>query len=127
MEIPDIIDLIANILAISVLAVKATRAAARWLTPRAQSVWRHTQREFVAEVAAMQTARLRRKTALIAVPAWAVGGFSSYLLMGGVADAAPLWATCWGGSVSLAFWCIAGWQGWLAVRCIGRRAWLLVR
>ena len=121
MEIQDTIDLIANILAIAVMVVKATRTAARWLKPRAQSVWRRTKREIAAEVAVMRTARLRPTSARIVAVAWGIGGFSSYTLTGGMDDAAPLWAVCLGGSFAMALWCIAAWQGWLAVRWAGRR------
>ena len=120
MEIQDIIDLTANVLAIAVMVVKAAIIVARWLTPRTQSVWRRTKREIAAEVSTMRTARLRPTTARIVAVAWGIGGFSSYTLTGGMEGAAPLWATYLGGSLAMALWCIAAWQGWLAVRWAGR-------
>jgi len=109
------------------VARRCLSALWRRLTPIARSVWQRTKREAASEVAAMRTGRLRRKTAYVVVPAWAIGGVGSYILTGGMDDAAPLWAMCLGGSVAMAFWCAAGWQGWLAVRWTGRRAWGLVR
>jgi hypothetical protein len=63
-----------------------------------------------------------RKALLVALTlAWSAGGVLAYGLTGGMEDAAPLWAMCWLGSVSLAVWGCAAWQGGLAVRWAGRQ------
>ena len=53
------------------------------------------------------------KSIIALVAAWSAGGILAYGLTGGMDAAAPLWATCWLGSVSLSLW---GYAGWLAVR-----------
>ena len=56
------------------------------------------------------------KSIIALVTAWSAGGVLTYGLTGGMEGAAPLWALCWLGSVSLAVWGCAAWQGGLAVR-----------
>ena len=57
-----------------------------------------------------------RKALIVLTLAWSAGGLLAYGLTSGMDDAAPLWALCWLGSVSLALWGCAAWQGGLAVR-----------
>ncbi len=58
-----------------------------------------------------------RKSIIALVAAWSVGGVLAYGFTGGMEGAAPLWAMCWLGSVSLALWGCAAWQGGrLAIR-----------
>ncbi len=57
-----------------------------------------------------------RKAVIVLTLAWSAGGVLAYGLTGGMEGAAPLWALCWLGSVSLAVWGCAACQGGLAVR-----------
>ena len=100
MEAQDIIDLIANLLAIAVMVVKAYKAAKPSVMLRAQSLWHRTRQAASADVAAARSGPLWRKVfAGLAIPS-VVGGFLAYGLTGGMDDAAPLWALCWVGSIT---------------------------
>ena len=61
------------------------------------------------------------KSIIALVAAWSAGGVLAYGLTGGMEGTAPLWAMYWLGSVSLAVWGCAAWQGGLAVRWAGRQ------
>ena len=113
MEPQDFIDLVANLLAIGMMAVKAYKKA----KPRLGWAARH--------VVAFATAHWR-KAVIALTAAWAAGGVLAYGLTGGMDDTAPLWAMCWLGSVSLALWGCAAWQGGLAARWAVRQTRRLV-
>ena len=79
----------------------------RWLS----AWWRRHGREVAAAFPAMW-----RNSLITLTVVWSAGGVLAYGLTGGMEGAAPLWALCWLGSVSLAVWGCAAWQGGLAVR-----------
>lgn len=111
MDTKDMIDLIANVLAIAVMAVKAYKAAKPWVMLRVQSLWQHTRQ------AAARAVPHWRKAIIALTVAWSAGGLMAYGFTGGMDGAAPLWAQCWLGSVIAAgvLGCIA-WEGWLMGR-----------
>ena len=78
--------------------------------------WRSHRPRLVAGFASVW-----RKALVALTLAWSAGGVLAYGLTGGTDDAVPLWALCWFGSVSLALWGCAAWQGWCAVRWVVRR------
>ena len=78
------------------------------------SAWRRSRPKLAAGWTAVKAAPWRTAFAALAT-AWIAGSFGTYALTGGDVSA-PLWAQSWFGSVSLAVWGCAAWQGWLAVR-----------
>ena len=94
--------------AILVLVVQLTNSL-RPIALRCLSAWWRAHRPGIA--AGFAWAWPKAIVALVA--AWSAGGVLAYGLTSGMDDAAPLWAMCWLGSVSLSLW---GYAGWLAVR-----------
>ena len=110
MEIQDMIDLVANVLAIALLVVKAYQAAKPWMARQTETLWKRTRQATTADVAAARSAPVWLKAVAGFLLVYGVGAVLTY---GALYDAAPLWAMCWFGSVWLSLW---GYAGWLAVR-----------
>ena len=85
--------------------------------------WDRSRAELAADYAAVQAAPLWRKVVASLALVWMVGGFAAFILAGGLNDAAPLWAVCWGVSVSLFFWGYIAWRVGATLWRITHRIW----
>ena len=115
MDIQGNIDLIANILAITIILVKACKDGKPWVKLRAQSLWQRARHEVAADIAAARAAPLWRKAAGSLFLLYSLGATSAYLAM---ANAPPWWAEVWGASLAPL---LMAYGGWLAIRWAVRR------
>ena len=81
----------------------------RWLS----GLWSRSWSTFTADYPEAKSTPCWHKALAGFLLVYGVGGVLAYALTGSMNDAAPVWAVCWAGSVSLALW---GYAGWMAVR-----------
>ena len=104
MPLQEGLDVVANLLAITVFMVSVYPKIHPWVRLWAQSLWRSTLHVTARAVPHW------RKPLIALTAAWGFGGLLSYGLTSDMEGTAPVWAECLVGSAALFVWGYAGWQ-----------------